>query len=76
MLSLYLLLADCAQNSVPKAMKAEFAGPFHRFLNLPCEAQKLLILLALHHEKLPLFPVYIFIVITVFHRVEYKNRTS
>lgn len=39
-------------------------GPFHRFLNLPCKAQKPLLLLALHHEKLLLFPVYILRVIT------------
>lgn len=73
--SLYLLLPDCAQDSIPKAMKAEFAGPLHRFLSVPCEAEKLLILLELHHEKLLLFLVYILKVITILHKMEYKNRT-
>lgn len=62
--SLYLLLPDCEQDPVPKATKAGFAGPFYRFLNLPCKAQKPLLLLALHHEKLLLFPGYILRVIT------------
>ena len=59
-----VLLPDCVQDSVPKAMKTEFAGPFHRFLNLLYEAQKLSHLkLALHPEKLLLFLVHILIVI-------------
>lgn len=55
-----VLLPDCVQG-----MKAEFAGLFHRFLNLLYEAQQLLYLrLALHPEKLLLFPVHVFVVIT------------
>jgi len=60
-----MLPPDCIQDSVPKATKAEFSGPFHRFLNLLYGAQKLLLLrLALHHEKLLLFSVHVLIVIT------------
>lgn len=63
--SFTVLLPDSVQDTVPKAMKAEFAGPFHRFLNLLYGAQKLLLLrLALHPEKLLLFLVHVLIVIT------------